>query len=124
MTFFFFCFSISRGGAQAPWAPPPGHAPAKTHQIAPFKKNSQGGGAYPRTPLKRRAQYVFMSFGGMQTGCIFLPNIIPPMFEHGFTPLTITIKIYKICRQVGTVLSYMYYLESSQLLLQAEKHSV
>ena len=24
--FFFFCFSISRGG-QAPWAPPPGHAP-------------------------------------------------------------------------------------------------
>ena len=29
MTFFFFCFSISRGGAQAPWAPP-GHAPGRT----------------------------------------------------------------------------------------------
>ena len=52
------------------------------HQIAPFKKKLSGG-MPPNPPSKaqRDAQYI------PQAGCIFLPNIIPPMFEHGFTPL-------------------------------------
>ena len=51
------------------------------YQIAPFK-NSRGG-MPPNPPVKARR------------GCIFLPNIIPPMFEHGFTPLVPNHKIYK-----------------------------
>ena len=39
----------------------------------------------PPNPLAKRgaSQYI------PQAGCIFLSNIIPPMFEHGFTPLLV-----------------------------------
>ena len=35
------------------------------------------GSIPPNPPRKARRK----------AGCIFLPNIIPPKFEHGFTPL-------------------------------------
>ena len=51
----------------------------KTHQIAAYLKNLSPP---PNPPKKGGAsQYI------PQAGYIFLPNTIPPMFEHGFTPL-------------------------------------
>ena len=44
-----------------------------------------------------------------KTGCIFLPNIIPPMFEHGFTPLDIGhLKIYKNVPLFGGLSYYVF----------------
>ena len=43
----------------------------KLHLLKKFSR-----GSMPPNPPKKA-----------QVGCIFLPNIIPPMFEHGFTPL-------------------------------------
>ena len=65
----------------------------KTHQIAPFKKKFSGG-ACPQTPLAKRGalRRAIHPVNGMYIH----PNIIPPMFEHGFTPLLTYKLIYNV----------------------------
>ena len=54
------------------------------HQNAPFKKIFSGEHA-PEPPLAKRGALRLAIHPA--SGMYIHPNIIPPMFEHGFTPL-------------------------------------